>query len=356
MILRKLNKKLKIVSLILSAIMVGSVFYGCKKEKKPEINFINYGENIGEGLLKEFEEEYGIRVNQEVYDAPEEMYNKITSGAVQYDVAVSIDYLVQRMIQEDKLEKINFENVPNMSKIEEDHLGKSFDPNNEYSVPYMSGTIGICYNTDYVSTPIDSWSDLWNPEYKNNVVLLDGVRDSLGATLKMLGYSLNTTNADEINEAKDKLIELKKNGNLLAIGSDDNTSKMADGEAAISILWSGEGLNLEAEHDNIKFVVPKEGANFWIDSLCIPKGTENKENAEKFINFLCEKDPAFRTADEIGYTTPQKEAREEQDECVKNNPNAYMPEELLSKCESYNYLGDKLKLYEEAWIEFKDYK
>lgn len=350
-------KKFKFTALILSCVIAGTSFMGCgNKEEKPVLNFMNYGENIGEGVLEEFEEKYGIHVNQEVYDAPEEMYNKISAGASQYDVIVSIDYLVQRMISEGRLEKIDFNNVPNMEKIEEDHLGKTFDPDNEYSVPYMSGTIGICYNTDYVTEPVDSWTALWDTKYNKNVVLLDGVRDSLGATLKMLGYSLNTTNQDEINEARDKLIELKQNGNLLAIGSDDNTDKMARGEAALSILWSGEGLNLEAEHDNIKFVVPKEGANFWIDSLCIPKGTKNKENAEKFINFLCEKDPSFKTAEDIGYTTPQKEAREEQDDTIKNNPNAYMPPEILEKCESYEYLGDKLKLYEQAWTDFKDYK
>ncbi len=350
-------RKFKVLALMMSCIIAGTSFMGCgKKEEKPVLNFMNYGENIGEGVLEEFEEKYGIHVNQEVYDAPEEMYNKISAGASQYDVIVSIDYLVQRMISEDRLEKIDYSNVPNMDKIESDHLGKSFDPDNEYSVPYMSGTIGICYNTDYVDEPIDSWTALWDTKYNKNVLLLDGVRDSLGAALKMLGYSVNTTNQDEINEARDKLIELKQNGNLLAIGSDDNTDKMARGEAAISILWSGEGLNLEAEHDNIRFVVPKEGANFWIDSLCIPKGTKNKENAEKFINFLCEKDPSFRTADEIGYTTTQREAREEQDDSVKNNPNAYMPEELLKKCESYDYLGNKLKLYEQAWTDFKDYR
>lgn len=351
------NKKIKITALILSCVIGGTFFTGCgNKQEKPVLNFINYGENIGDGVLEEFEEKYGIHVNQEVYDSPEEMYNKVSAGAVQYDVIVSIDYLVQRMIQEGRLEKINFDNVPNMSMIADDHLGKTFDPNNEYSVPYMSGTIGICYNTDYVDEPIDSWTALWDPKYQKSVLLLDGVRDSLGATLKMLGYSLNTTNPDEINEARDKLIELKQNGNLLAIGSDDNTDKMARGEAALSILWSGESLNLEAEHDNIKYVVPKEGANFWIDSLCIPKGTQNKENAEKFINFLCETDPAYKTADQIGFTTPQSEARELQDDSVKNNPNAYMTPEVLEKCESYEYLGDKLKLYEQAWTDFKNYK
>ena len=174
-----ISKKLRVGTLLLCTVMMGSMFFGCRKEEKQTINFINYGENIGEGILDEFEEKYGIHVNQEVYDAPEEMYNKITSGASQYDVIVSIDYLVQRMIAEDRLEKIDFDNVTNMSKISSDHLGKTFDPNNEYSVPYMSGTIGICYNTDYVSKPIDSWTALWDTEYQKNVVLLDGVRDSL---------------------------------------------------------------------------------------------------------------------------------------------------------------------------------
>lgn len=353
----KKGKIIKFCAVLMTAVLGMSSFYGCnKKDEKQTINFFNYGENIGDGVLEEFEEKYGIHVNQEVFDTPEEMYTKMSSGAVQYDVVVSIDYLVQRMISEGRLEKIDFDKVPNMSKIENDHLHKSFDPKNEYSVPYMSGTIGIVYNTDYVKEPIDSWSALWDPQYKNNVLLLDGVRDSLGATLKMLGYSVNTTNPDEINEAKEKLIELKKNGNLLAIGSDDNTDRMGRGEAAMSILWSGEGLNLEQEHDNLKFIVPKEGANFWIDSLCIPKGTKNKENAELFINFLCEKEPSFKTADAIGFTTPQKEARTMQDDSIKNNPNAYMDDELMSKCESYDYLGDDLKLYEQAWTEFQDYK
>ena len=130
-----MKRKLKSLSLLVAVFMMAMMFAGCNKEEKPTINFFNYGENIGEGILEEFEEKYGIHVNQDVYDTPEEMYQKIASGAAQYDVIVSIDYLVQRMIQEDKLEKINFGNVPNMSKIADDHLGKTFDPSNEYSVP-----------------------------------------------------------------------------------------------------------------------------------------------------------------------------------------------------------------------------
>lgn len=347
--------KLKVLFLTFVVFMITTMFSACNKVEKQTINFFNYGENIGDGILEDFEKKYGIHVNQDVYDTPEEMYQKVASGSAQYDVIVSIDYMVQRMIDEGKLEKINFNNVSNIDKISVDHLGKTFDPKNEYSAPYMSGTIGLVYNTDYVDEPIDSWSALWDTKYNKNIILLDGVRDTLGATLKMLGYSLNTKNPNQINEAKEKLIELKKNGNLLAIGADDNTDKMARGEAALSIIWSGEGLNLQDEHDNLKFVVPKEGTNFWIDSLCIPKGTKNKENAELLINFLCEKDPSFRTANQIGYTTPQKEAHEEQDDNVKNNPNAYMKNNLLDKCENYNYLGSDLKLYEEAWTQFKDY-
>ena len=210
----KKGKIIKFCAVLMTAVLGMSSFYGCnKKDEKQTINFFNYGENIGDGVLEEFEEKYGIHVNQEVFDTPEEMYTKMSSGAVQYDVVVSIDYLVQRMISEGRLEKIDFDKVPNMSKIENDHLHKSFDPKNEYSVPYMSGTIGIVYNTDYVKEPIDSWSALWDPQYKNNVLLLDGVRDSLGATLKMLGYSVNTTNPDEINEAKEK------GGRVIAVGT-----------------------------------------------------------------------------------------------------------------------------------------
>ncbi len=350
-----MKKRKNIITIIISVLFVGTLLVGCGNNKKEEvtINFFNWAENIPDDVIKDFEKETGIKVVQDTYANMGEMYAKLKSGAVQYDLAVPSDYMVDRLRKEGRLEKINFKNIPNFSKIDDNFKGKSIDPKNEYSVPYMSGTIGILYNKDLVKGKIDSWNNLWDPKYKKSVFMLDDMRDALGVSLKRLGYSINSTNPKEINKAANELINLNKNGNLLAYGDDDLLDKMVAGEAALCVLWSGEGLHLADEHKNLAFVVPKEGADFWVDSLVIPKGAKHKKEAEMFINYLCSKDPAFKIADKIGYTTPQKEAREEQSDHVKNNPNAYMPKSIMDKCETYEYLGDKLKLYDEAFTKVK---
>lgn len=344
--------KIKALALAMAIMMIGTMLVGCGGEEKVTINFFNYAENIPDEVLKEFEKKTGIKVNMETYSAPEEMYAKFTSGTANYDVLLSPDYMLQRLIQEDKLQKIDFANVPNFANIHEDHLKKLADPKNEYSVPYMSGTIGILYNTDLVKEPVDSWKILWEPEYKNSVIMMDAIRDSMGVALKSLGYSVNTTDPKELKEAGEALKKLNST-NIKAWMTDEMLDAMVAGEAAFAVIWSGEGLNLEAEHDNLKYVVPKEGANFWIDSLVIPNGAKHKKEAEMFINFLCEKESAFKIADEIGYTTPNRLAREAQDAEIKNNPNAYMSKEILDKCEAYGYLGDNLKLYEEVYNDVR---
>ena len=193
---------------------------------------------------------------------------------------------------------------------------------------------------------------MWNPKYKDEIFVLDSQRDAIGMALKYLGYPLNSTDEVELSAAKAALIEQKKLGTIY--GADNVKDLMISGERAIAMIWSGEGLTLADEYDNLKYIVPKEGANFWIDSLVIPKGTKNKEAAEIFINFLCEKDSAYRIAEEIGSTTPPEGAMMEQDEDVRNNPGAYMPEEVMDKCESYKYLNtEELLKYEKVWLEVK---
>jgi len=352
-----MRKSKKIIASIISAVFMTTLFVGCSTKNKQEqvtINFFNWAENIPDEVISDFEKETGIKVVQDTYANMGEMYAKLSSGAVQYDLAVPSDYMVDRLRKEDRLEKIDYSNIPNFDKIDDSFKGKSIDPKNEYSVPYMSGTIGILYNKDLVKGKIDSWNSLWDPQYKKSVFMLDDMRDALGVSLKRLGYSINSTNPEEINKAKDELIKLDTSGNLLAYGDDDLLDKMVAGEAALCVLWSGEGLNLADEHENLEFVVPKEGADFWVDSLVIPKGAKHKKEAEMFINYLCSKDPALKIAEEIGYTTPQKEAKEAQEDHVKNNPNAYMPKEVVDKCETYEYLGDKLKLYDEAFTKVKN--
>lgn len=349
-------KKIKVISIVTSIMLLTTAFTGCnKKSDKVTINFLNWGENIAEGLIDEFEEKYNIEVNEVFVDDNEAMYEELISGKTQYDVAVPGDYMVERLIAEDRLEKLDKENIPNWTKLSASNLNRSFDPGNEYSLPYMNGTIGIIYNTDLIKDEVDSWSDMWNPEYRDEIFVLDSQRDAIGMALKYLGYSINSTDDQELAAAKDALIEQKALGTIY--GADNVQDLMISGERSIAMIWSGEGLNLADEYDYLEYVVPKEGANFWIDSLVIPAGTNNKEAAEKFINFLCEADSAYRIADEIGYTTPNEEAMKMQDESIINNPGAYMTDDVMAKCEGYKYLTqDELKKYDEIWLEVKNYK
>ena len=343
--------KLLILSICL-IIMVTS-FVGCDKHYSEEISFFNYGENIDEETIKEFEKTYGIKVNVETFDDMETMYQKISNSGVTYDVVLVSDALMPRMIKSNLVQPLNKDNIPNISQMDEEYLDLEIDPGNKYSVPYMFGTVGLIYNKDVVKEDVDSWDILWDEKYKNKIFMFDTYRDTLGVALKKLGYSLNSENPKEIEEAKELLLEQR---NLVdpVYGVDNGTTMIPAGESDINMIWSGEGLNLQAENPNLVYVVPKEGANFWIDSLCIPSNAKNVSGAEKFINFVSDKESALRIADEIGYTTPNKEARLEQPEEVRNNPNAYMPKEIMDRCEIYVDLPkDVKKLYDNAWIQIK---
>lgn len=341
------------MSLMACIIIIALAFTGCSKDSSKKINFFNYGENIDEETIKEFEKAYGIKVNIETFDDMETMYQKVSSGGVKYDVILVSDAIMPRMINEELIQKINKENIPNIYQMDEEYLNLNIDPGNNYSVPYMFGTVGLIYNKDVVTEEVDSWDILWNEKYKDRIFMFDTYRDTLGAALKKLNYSLNTTNPEELKKAEELLIKQREIVNPI-YGVDNGTVMIPAGESDINMIWSGEGLNLQDEYPNLVYVVPKEGANFWIDSLCIPANAENVEGAEKFINFVSDKESALRIADEIGYTTPNKEARMEQPEEIRNNPNAYMPKEIMDRCEIYEDLSPEVKkMYDEAWIRIK---
>lgn len=349
-------KNLKRISaLLFSIILTFSLFAGCtSKSEKKTINILNYGENIAEGLLKEFENEYNIKVNEVTFDTMEKMYIELTSGKTKWDAVLVSDYMADRVIKEGLLQPIDKEKIPNLNEMNLADMGKSYDPNNDYTVPYMNGTIGIVYNKDVVKNPVDSWDLLWDPAYKDQIFVLDSPRDAIGAALKKLGYSINSTDPSELEEAKNLLIEQKKLGTIY--GADEVQDLMISGERAVAMIWSGEGLNLSDEHENLEYIVPKEGANYWLDSWAIPAHANDKEAAETFINFVSSKDNALKIADEIGYTTPNKEAMEAQPDEIKNNPGAYMPKEVMDKCEVYEYLTpEQLKLYDDIWLEVMNY-
>ena len=348
-----MKKLIKLLSLSICIVIMGTFFVGCSKKDTQEINFYNYGENIDDETVKEFEQKYGIKVNIETFDDMEAMYSKVKSGAGNYDVVLVSDALMPRMIEQKLIQEINKENIPNISQMDEEYLDLEIDPGNKYSVPYMFGTVGLIYNKDVVKEEVNSWDILWNEKYKDRIFMFDTYRDTIGVALKKLGYSLNSTNPKEIDEAKELLLEQRKLVKPL-YGVDNGTTMIPAGETDINMIWSGEGLNLQDEYPNLVYVVPEEGANFWIDSLCIPKNAKNVEGAEKFINFVSDKKSALRIADEIGYTTPNKEARQEQPENVRNNPNAYMPTEIMNRCEIYkDFPIDVKKMYDKAWVAIK---
>lgn len=351
----KMNRnKLTKVASIASLILGTSIFFtGCGEKSSEIVKFLNYGANIDEETLKAFEKEYGIKVKMDEFDDMETMHVKIAGSDVKYDVILVSDALMPTMIEEGLLQELNLDNIPNIEQMDKAYLDLPMDPGNKYSVPYMFGTIGIIYDQNVVTEEVDSWDILWDEKYKDKVFMFDTYRDTIGVALKTLGYSMNSTSEQELEEAKELLLEQRTLVDP-KYGVDNGTTMIANGETALNMIWSGEGLNLQDEFPNLKYVIPKEGVNFWIDSLCIPSNAENVSGAEKFINFVSDKESALRIADEIGYTTPNKEARLEQDEHIQNNPNAYMDDEMMSYSEIYTPLSlDVKRMYDRVWTQVK---
>lgn len=348
-----MNIKVKGAILMGCVLGISMSLSGCVQKQSKSINFFNYGANIDGETLQAFEKAYGIKVKMDEFDDMESMYLKLANSDVKYDVVLVSDALMPRMIEEGLLQKLDLDKIPNISQMDEDYLDLAIDKGNNYSVPYMFGTIGIIYDKNVVKEEVDSWDILWDLKYKDQVFMFDTYRDTIGMALKKLGYSMNSDNPEELEEAKKILLEQRELVDP-KYGVDNGTTMIAAGETALNMIWSGEGLNLQDEYPNLVYTIPKEGVNFWIDSLCIPANAVNVEGAHEFINFVSDKEAALRIADEIGYTTPNKEARLEQPEHVRNNPNAYMPKELMDLSEIYLPLSQETKqMYDEVWTQVK---
>ncbi len=323
---------------------------GCSGGRET-LTVYNWGDYIDEDVIREFEKEFGVRVVYDEFATNEDMYVKINAGGGNYDVAIPSDYMIKRMIDEDLLHKIDFDNVPNYQYIDDQFKDLGFDPNNEYSVPYMWGTVGILYNKTMVDDPVDSWKILWDEKYSKQILMLDSQRDSIGITLKMLGYSLNTKNTQELEEAKDALIEQKPL--VLAYVGDEVKDKMISGEAALAVVWSGDAVYMMRENPDLAYAIPEEGSNLWFDSMVIPKTSKNKELAEKFINFMTRTDIAFMNTDYIGYSTPHTEAKKQLDPSLMNDMAAYPAMEDLEDCEVFEDLSSSASVYDRIWTEVK---
>ena len=332
----------RVIPVTICILFIGGGFYYAEESgvvNDDKLVVYNWGEYIDPEVLTIFEEETGINVVYEEFETNEILYTKVSSGAIAYDVVCPSDYMIQRMIENDLLTEINFDNIPNIKNIGKQYMEQSrqFDPENKYSVPYCWGTVGILYNKTMVDEPVDSWSILWNPKYKDNILMQDSVRDAFGATLKYLGYSLNSTDLDELTEAKNLLIEQKPLVQAYVI--DQVRDKMIGNEAALGVIYSGEAIYTQKENPNLEYVIPKEGSNIWIDSWVIPKNAEHKENAEKFINFLCRPDIALMNFEYITYSTPNEAARELiEDESIRNSEIAFPDLSKYDNLETFQYL------------------
>ena len=329
-----------------------------------ELYVYNWGEYIDESVIEQFEEETGIHVTYDLFETNEEMYPIIEAGAVQYDVVCPSDYMIQKMAENNLLAEINFDNIPNLSYINPEYIkrSRSFDPQNLYSVPYCWGTVGILYNPSRIEelgVPAPTkWSDLWDPHYQGEILMQDSVRDAFMVALKSLGYSMNTTDTTQLQEAKNLLIDQKPLVQAYVI--DQVRDKMIGGEAAVGVIYSGEMLYIQEEVENLgldyslEYVIPEEGTNIWIDSWVIPANAKNKENAEKWINFLCRPDIAKKNFEYITYPTPNQGAYDLLDPELQNNLALFPDISKLQTSEVFQYLGDDAdQVYNAFWKEVK---
>lgn len=351
--------KKRLFALSMSLVLASSLLSGCGSKSGEnggagDLYIYNWAEYIDPEVISMFQEETGITVHYDEFETNEIMYPIIEAGRNSYDLVCPSDYMIQKMIENDLLAEIDFDNIPNYANMDETQLdsAKEFDPENKYSVPYCWGTVGILYNTTMVTEAPTSWSVLWDDDYKDNILMQDSVRDAFGVTLKYLGYSLNTKNEAELTEAKNLLIEQRPLVQGYVV--DQVRDKMIGGEAAIGVIYSGEVLYCQQENEDLAYVIPEEGSNVWLDCWVIPKNAQNKENAEAFINFLCKPEIAVMNFEYITYATPNKAAKELLDEELKNNPAVFPDEEILKRCETFQYLGEDMEtVYNNLWKEVR---
>ena len=349
----------KLIALGLCTCMTAALLSGCGSANKypnGKVYVYNWGEYIDPDTLDMFEKETGIQVIYDEFDTNETMYPKVEAGASNYDVVCPSDYMIQKMIDNDLLQELNWDNIPNAKAnigVQYYEQSEAFDPGNRYAVPYCWGTVGILYNKTMVDEPVTSWSILWDEKYADSILMQDSVRDLFMVGLKSLGYSMNSTDETELNEAKDLLIQQKPLVQAYVI--DQVRDKMIGNEAALGVIYSGEAIYTQRENPDLEYVIPEEGANVWIDSWVIPKNAENVENAEKFIDFMCRGDIALLNFDYITYSTPNTAAQELiEDDDIRNSKIAFPDLSQYDGLETFSYLGDDADtLYNDLWKEIK---
>ena len=385
-------KKRRFLSLIAVAIMTVGLFSGCAekasdegeeeeeevyqqtltiedeayytrfKDKGISINVYNWGEYISagaeEGTLDvnaEFEKLTGIKVNYTNFATNEDLYAKLKGGGASYDVIIPSDYMISKMIKEDLIQKINLDNIPNYKYIMDNFRNMSYDPENEYSVPFTWGTVGIIYDETVIDLDPEEidWDILWDETYMGQILMFDNPRDAFAISEIMLGYSINSENPDELIAAAEKLKQQKRvvQGYVM----DEIFDKMGAGDALIAPYYAGDALTIMDENDALNFVVPKSGTNLFVDAMCIPTSSKQKEAAEMYINFMCEPDIAYSNIEYICYSTPHSAAFEMLDDEVKESPITYPDEDFIAENTTVfvNLSDETNRLMQDLWTEMK---
>ena len=346
----------KLLALLLCGCLSIAALTGCGNSSSKEnvVYVYNWGEYLDPETLELFEQETGIKVIYDEFETNEIMYPKVEAGSSAYDVICPSDYMVNKMIENDLLQEINYDHIPNAkANIGADYYrtARDFDPDNKYCIPYCWGTVGILYNKTMVDEPVTSWSILWDEKYAGEILMQDSVRDAFMVALMMKGYSCNTLDEKELREATDLLIAQKPLVQAYVI--DQVRDKMIGGEAALGVIYSGEAIFTQRENPDLEYVIPEEGSNVWIDGWVIPKNAPNVENAEKYINFMCRDDIALMNFEYITYSTPNVAAQALiEDEEIRNSKIAFPDLSQYDNLEAFRYLGTEGDaLYNKLWKE-----
>ena len=349
--------KRRLITLLLALVLLIGVLPMPVRAAENSITVYNWGQYISDGtdgsldVIAAFEEATGIQVNYVTFDSNESMYTKLKTGGTSYDVIIPSDYMIAKLIEEDMLLPLNFDNIPNYQYIDEQLRNPEYDPENLYSVPYTRGTVGIIYNTKYVDN-VTSWASLFDAKYAGKILMFDNCRDAFAIGESMLGYSLNTNDLNELQDVANLLATQKDL--VQSYVMDQIFDKMIREEAWIAPYYAGDYLYMVEENPDLAFCFPEEGFNSFVDAMCIPASCQNKEGAEAFINFMCNPEICAANLEYIGYTAPMEAAKEYMDPALANDPITYPDPEILERSSSFTNLSlEATQHMNSLWLSVK---
>lgn len=342
----------KFIAVAMALIVSAGILSGCGTEKKNEINLYTWAEYVPSDVIKDFETETGIKVNYSYFDTNEEMLAKLSVQKGQYDVVICSDYIIDTMVNEGgMIQKLDKSKLPNFKNIDPALQGGYYDPESEYTIPYSVSSAILVYDSAKVTDKIEGYADLWNPNFKDQIVALDGDRDIIGFTLMSMGKSVNETDPAVLNEAKEKLIALKSN----IIAFDANTPHMAmiSGEASIGYMFGSQATAALEAIPTLKYVYPEEGQSVYIDNIVLAENAPNKENALIFLNYILDGKVAAKIYPIMKYQCTNLAAQEFLPQEFLDNKMVNIPSEYLENGQFYRDIGEARVIYDEIWTEFK---